>query len=109
MLPHIAGRPATRKRWPNGVDEAVVGVAGQRGRVVPTLPEGGLDVEGRGGRVRSRDWFVRKLGQAKVEDFAVTAITDKDVGGLNVAMNDSFAVRGMERIGDVDSKRKEGF
>lgn len=22
MLPHIAGRPATRKRWPNGVDEA---------------------------------------------------------------------------------------
>ena len=20
MLPHIAGRPATRKRWPNGVD-----------------------------------------------------------------------------------------
>lgn len=21
MLPHIAGRPATRKRWPNGVDE----------------------------------------------------------------------------------------
>src|SRR5258708_11389222 len=22
VLPHIAGRPATRKRWPNGVDEA---------------------------------------------------------------------------------------
>jgi bifunctional non-homologous end joining protein LigD len=22
MLPHITGRPATRKRWPNGVDEA---------------------------------------------------------------------------------------
>lgn len=22
MLPHIAGRPATRKRWPNGVDQA---------------------------------------------------------------------------------------
>ncbi len=22
MLPHIAGRPATRKRWPNGVEEA---------------------------------------------------------------------------------------
>lgn len=22
MVPHIAGRPATRKRWPNGVDEA---------------------------------------------------------------------------------------
>ena len=21
MIPHIAGRPATRKRWPNGVDE----------------------------------------------------------------------------------------
>ena len=21
MLPHIAGRPATRKRWPNGVDQ----------------------------------------------------------------------------------------
>ena len=24
MLPHIAGRPVTRKRWPNGVDEPVV-------------------------------------------------------------------------------------
>src|ERR1700759_3356219 len=22
MLPHIAGRPTTRKRWPNGVDES---------------------------------------------------------------------------------------
>ena len=22
MLPHIAGRAATRKRWPNGVDES---------------------------------------------------------------------------------------
>ena len=22
MLPHIVGRPATRKRWPNGVDES---------------------------------------------------------------------------------------
>ncbi|QUR68792.1 ATP-dependent DNA ligase [Mycobacterium spongiae] len=22
MVPHIAGRPATRKRWPNGIDEA---------------------------------------------------------------------------------------
>jgi bifunctional non-homologous end joining protein LigD len=22
MLPHVAGRPATRKRWPNGVDES---------------------------------------------------------------------------------------
>ena len=22
MVPHIAGRPATRKRWPNGVDQA---------------------------------------------------------------------------------------
>ena len=22
MLPHIAGRPATRKRWPNGVEQA---------------------------------------------------------------------------------------
>ena len=22
MIPHIAGRAATRKRWPNGVDEA---------------------------------------------------------------------------------------
>ncbi|RIR92506.1 ATP-dependent DNA ligase, partial [Mycobacteroides abscessus] len=21
MLPHIAGRPVTRKRWPNGVDQ----------------------------------------------------------------------------------------
>ena len=35
MLPHIAGRPATRKRWPNGVEAGLVlrkatGVVGAR-------------------------------------------------------------------------------
>jgi hypothetical protein len=68
-----------------------------------------LEVEGRGGRVRSRDWFGRELGQAEVEDFGVAAIRDKEVRGLNVAMNDSFAVCGIEPVGDLDASREQSF
>jgi hypothetical protein len=66
-----------------------------------------LDVEGRGGRFRSRDSSGRKLGQAEIEDFGVAAISDKNVGGLYVAMNDSFGMRSIQRVRDVDTGRKQ--
>jgi len=41
------------------------------------------------------------FGEAKVENFDLAAIGDKDVGGLDVAMNDAFGVSCVERIGDL--------
>ena len=34
-------------------------------------------------------------------------ISDKDVSGFNVAMYDSFGVRGIERVGDLDAEREQ--
>ena len=62
-----------------------------------------LDVEGRGGLLRSCHRLGRELGQAKVQDFGVAAVRDKEVRRFNVAMNDSFGVSGIKRVGDLDS------
>src|SRR5208282_2016944 len=58
---------------------------------------------------RSRYWFGRKFGQAEVEDFGVATLRDKNVGRLNITMNDSFGMRGIECAGDVDSKREQNL
>jgi hypothetical protein len=68
-----------------------------------------LYVEGRGGRLGSRYWFGREFGQAEVEDFGVTAGGDENIGRFDVAMNDSLGVGGVQRVGEVDAERKEGF
>jgi len=65
-----------------------------------------LCVESRGGPLRACHRLGRELGQAEVKDFGVATIRDEDVRGFNVAMNDSFAVRGIECVGDLDAKRK---
>jgi hypothetical protein len=39
----------------------------------------------------------------------VAAISDKDIRRLNVAMNDSFGVGGIERVGNLDSQREQSF
>src|SRR5208283_210010 len=57
-------------------------------------------------RIRSRNRSWRELSQAKIKDFGVPTISNKDVGGLNVSMNNSFRVGGIERIGDFDSERE---
>ncbi len=46
MLPHIAGRPVTRKRWPNGVGEPAFfeKAAGQFGAGVAGARDGGPPV-----------------------------------------------------------------
>src|SRR5260370_2058574 len=68
-----------------------------------------LYVEGRGGRLRSGYWFGRQFGQAEVQDFGVATISDKDVSGLNVTMNDSSGVRGIERVRDLYTHGKHSF
>ena len=47
------------------------------------------------------------LGQAEVENLGVTAFGHKDVGRLDVAMDDALAVRGIQRVGDFNAERQE--
>jgi hypothetical protein len=46
------------------------------------------------------------LGQAEVEHLHETVWSDLDVGGFEVAMDDAFVVRGLERIGNLTGDRQ---
>jgi hypothetical protein len=45
-----------------------------------------------------------EFGQAKIEDFGVAALGDEQVGRFDVAVHDPFRVRGVQRVGDLDSE-----
>jgi hypothetical protein len=49
----------------------------------------------------------RELREAEVEHLCVSAARDEDVGGLDVAVDDAFCVRCVERVGDFDSELDE--
>jgi hypothetical protein len=40
------------------------------------------------------------LGEAEVEDFCVAKGRDEDIGGLDIAMDDAFAMGGVQTVGD---------
>ena len=42
------------------------------------------------------------FGETEVENFGVAAVGDENVGGLDVAVDDSLAVGGFEGVGDFD-------
>jgi hypothetical protein len=44
-----------------------------------------------------------ELGEAEVENFGVAARSDKNIGGLDVAVKDALGVGGVEGVGDVDA------
>ena len=50
-----------------------------------------------------------ELCQTKVENFGVTALGDENVGGLDVAVNDAFGVRGVEPVGNLDGQLEDRF
>ena len=64
-------------------------------------------------RVRAHGYAARRyclahvlrhqLCQPKIEHLCLPALGDKNIRGLNVAMDDSLAVRRLERVGDVDA------
>ena len=63
-----------------------------------------------GSRPARRGWIGCARGnfrQAEVENLGVSALGDENVGGLDVAMDDAFAVRGVERVGDFDGQAEQ--
>jgi hypothetical protein len=53
-----------------------------------------------------RRWRSRNLSQTKVENFGVSALSDKNICRLDVAVNDSLGMRRIERIGDLNCQRE---
>ena len=57
---------------------------------------------GRCGPNRLRFRQESNFGQPKVQDLGVPPFGDKDISGLNIAMNDTSGVRGVQRIRYLD-------
>ncbi len=53
------------------------------------------------GLARSR--FARRLGQSEIEDFCLTVLPHKNIGRLDVAMNDPLGVRSRQSIRHLDT------
>src|SRR5580704_6483834 len=49
------------------------------------------------------------FGQTEVENFYLTSCGNKNVGRLDVAMNDSLGVCRVQCVGDLDAKIQQGF
>ena len=49
------------------------------------------------------------LGQAEIQNLGVPASGDKDVGRLDVAVNDAFGMRGIQRLGNLNGKRQQSL
>src|SRR5579863_5426216 len=56
------------------------------------------------GRFGTDDSRGKEFGQTEIEDLCLAALGHKDICGLDVAMDDSLSMRGVERIGDLDAK-----
>ena len=54
--------------------------------------------------VGARDSFGNKLGQAKIEHFRLSALGDENIRGFDIAVDDSFGVRGIQSFRDLDPK-----
>src|SRR5215831_765655 len=48
---------------------------------------------------------IRQFGKSKIENLRFVSVGDKDVGGLNVAMDDALLVRCIQTISYLDCKR----
>ena len=49
------------------------------------------------------------LGQPEIQNLRVAAFGDKNIGGLDVAVDDPLGVGSVQRVGDLDSERQNEF
>ena len=49
------------------------------------------------------------LGQTEIQNLGVPALGDKDVGRLDVAMNNALGMRGVQSVGNLRCKREDSF
>ena len=49
------------------------------------------------------------LGEAEIENLGVPALGDENVGGFNVAMDNPFGMRRVQRVGNLDAERQDRF
>jgi hypothetical protein len=68
-----------------------------------------LQVDGLSRCCSTSDGRRKDLRQPEVEHLRLTSIRDEDVRRLDVAVDDPFQVRGVERVGDLDAKIEHGF
>ncbi len=47
--------------------------------------------------------------QPKIENLGVAALGNKNIGGLDIAVDNALGMRGVESIGNLDGQRKEFF
>ena len=45
--------------------------------------------------------------QPKIQNLCVPALSDKDVGGFDITVDDAFGVSGIESVGNFDSQRQQ--
>jgi len=51
----------------------------------------------------------RELREPEIKNFGVPVLRHKNVRRLDVPVNNAFSMRGVERIGNLDSKRQHGL
>ncbi|HME31799.1 MAG TPA: hypothetical protein VKG65_03505 [Terriglobales bacterium] len=56
-----------------------------------------------------RTSFDCDLGQSKIKDLSVTAFGYEDIGRLDVAVDDSLGMSGVQRVGNLNRQREDNF
>jgi len=72
--------------------------------MVNTLGSHGFDTGCRRGAASGSEF-----GQTEIQNFGVAALGDKDVRGLDVAVNDALRVSGVKSVGDFDANIEQNF
>src|ERR1700751_1778926 len=60
-------------------------------------------------RIASRAFGCTNLSQPEIQNLGVTALRHEDVCWLDIPVDDSCRVSGIERVGDLDAKRQDGI
>ena len=52
-------------------------------------------------------WLGRELGQPEVENLGLATQGDEDIAGLDISVNDSFRVRSVQRVRNLNGQVKQ--